>query len=150
MATSYAVPLLINGEPRQAQETFQVISPATGELLYHCASASVGDAEAAVTAAAEAFRSWRQTTAATRRDILLKAAEVMSHRREELTDYMIAETGATASWSEFNVDTTINFIKDTAGRVSSLEGRFPMTQNANTSAIITQEPYGVILSISPW
>lgn len=150
MASSYTVPLLINGEPRQTQDTFEVTSPATGEVLYPCSSASVGDAEAAVTAAAEAFRSWRQTTVAPRRDILLKAADVMSNRREELSQYLSAETGAPPSWGDFNVNLAIDFIKDVAGRIASLEGSFVSTRDPNFSAIIMKEPYGVILSIAPW
>lgn len=146
----YTVPLLINGESRQAKETFQVVSPATGELLYPCSSASIEDAESAVTAAAEALRSWRQTTVATRRDILLKTAEILANRREELAKYASEETGAPVSWGEFNVDLAIECVKDIAGRVATLEGTFPTTKDANTSAIIMKEPYGVVLSIAPW
>lgn len=150
IGTNYTVPLFINGEARQTKDTFKVVSPTTGEVVHHCASASVEDAEEAVSAAAEAFKSWRQTKPGERRDIILKAAEVMSKRREELVKCITSETGATVGWGHFNVDLAMEFTKDIAGRVSGIQGSFPPTRDADISAIVMKQPYGVVLAIAPW
>jgi acyl-CoA reductase-like NAD-dependent aldehyde dehydrogenase len=149
-SATYTVPLFINGEHRRASESFNVTSPGTGEVLYRCSSSSIEDAEAAVNAASEAFVSWRRSTPTARRDILLKAADVMAQRQDELARYMICETGAAEAWARFNLATAIDMIKDVAGRVTSLEGSFPTTKDADSSAIVMKEPYGVVLAIAPW
>lgn len=149
MAAS-VVPLIIDGQDYIPQKTFNVTSPATGNVVHKCASASVPDASRAVNAAAEALKTWRATAPQERRDIFWKAADIMDSRRDELMQYAIDETGATKGWGEFNLNTAINILKDVAGRVSSLQGTMPQTRDPTRSAMVVREPYGVVLSIAPW
>lgn len=144
------MPFHINGEQYHPEKTFEVVSPVTGKPVHLCGNATVADAEAAVKAAAEAFPSWRRTTPSQRRNIFLKAADIMERRRDELIQYNVSETGATDQWGEFNIAGAIDSIRDIAGRITTLAGTFPATQNPDVSAIIMREPYGVILSIAPW
>ncbi|KAF7549809.1 hypothetical protein G7Z17_g6147 [Cylindrodendrum hubeiense] len=124
--------------------------PDPGKVVHRCHNASVDDANAAVEAAAEALKTWRKTPPEQRRDIFLKAAEVMERRRTELRQYMRDETGGEPGWIDFNLNVAINHIKDVAGRIATLEGSFPTTMSPDTSAIVMQEPYGVVLAIAPW
>ncbi|KAK2014905.1 aldehyde dehydrogenase [Colletotrichum eremochloae] len=146
----YTVPFLINGEKVTSKETFDVVSPATGKIVHKCGSATEKDALAAVDSAAEAFKSWKQTTLVQRRDIFLKTAAIMESRKEELARIMSEETGAAAGWSEFILGLGIGCIKDVGGRLVTVEGSVPATNDPNLSAIILKEPYGVILAIAPW
>lgn len=148
--TSFTVPLIINGEEHRTDRRFDVTSPATGKVVHNCVSASTDDAARAVDAASEAFASWRKTTPGQRRDIFLRAAEIMKKRRAELTQYMTSETGGTEHWCNFNIDVATDIITDVAGRIATLVGTFPATQDPNVSSIVLQEPYGVVLSIAPW
>lgn len=146
----HTVPLLINGSDHRSIQAFDVVSPATGKVVHRCHSASVDDANLAVEAAAKALKTWRKTPPEQRRDIFLKAAEVMERRRTELRQYMGDETGGEAGWTDFNLTVSINHIKDVAGRIATVEGSFPTTMSPDTSAIVMQEPYGVVLAIAPW
>lgn len=148
--TPYSVPLFLNGKEVHPSEKFSVTCPTTGKFVHNCGSATVEDAGAAVDAAAKAFESWRKTTPGYRRDIFLKAAEVMQRRRGELTQYMADEMGGQPQWCEFNLDGAIDMIKDVAGRISSLEGSFPPTRDPEIGSIVLREPYGVVLAIAPW
>lgn len=148
--TASTVPFIINGEEYIPEKKFDVISPATGKLLHQCGSASVADADAAVSAAAAASKTWRNTSPKVRRDIFLKAAAVMERRRDELVKCMGEETGATAEWCSINLSIAVDFITDVAGRVATLEGSFPTTRDPEFSGIVMKEPYGVVLSIAPW
>ena len=148
--STYVVPFLIGGHERHSKQTFDVISPATGEVVHQCSGATVNDAFAAVDAAAEAFKTWRKAPPVERRDIFLKAAEVMERRRKELAGYMDDETGCGNGWADFNLNVAIDFIKDVAGRIATLEGSFPTTMSTGSSAIVLPEPYGVVLAIAPW
>jgi acyl-CoA reductase-like NAD-dependent aldehyde dehydrogenase len=150
MATAAVVPLVINGQDHYPDRTFDVKSPSTGQVVHKCGAASAADATRAVDVASEALKSWRKTTPQDRRDIFLKAGEIMQSRRDELAKYMSDETGAAQDWAAFNIDTAIGILKDVAGRIPTLEGSFPATMNPSRSAIILREPYGVVLSIAPW
>lgn len=146
----HTVPAFIKGADHHSGSAYDVVSPATGKVVHRYRSVSVEDAGLAVDAAAEALKTWRKTPPELRRDIFLKAAEVMERRRSELVQYMIDETGSDPGWAQFNVNVTVNHIKDVAGRIITLEGSFPPTMSVDTSAIVLQEPYGVVLAIAPW
>ncbi|KAH6854226.1 Aldehyde/histidinol dehydrogenase [Chaetomium sp. MPI-CAGE-AT-0009] len=145
------VPFFINGkEAIHPDRTFNVVSPATGEVVHKSASASEEDVRAAIDAAANAFRTWKKALPALRRDIFLKAAEIMGRRQEELGGYMMAETGCPPQWADFNLNATKQLILDVAGRLATLDGSVPSPANPDTGAMIVTEPFGVILAIAPW
>jgi len=148
--TTATVPLIIGGQDYTPAKSFDIKSPITGQVVHKTAGASVADAAKAVDAAAEALKTWRKTTPQERQDILLKAADVMSRRRDELAKYVVDETGSTPGWADFNLDITVGMLKDIAGRISMVAGSIPATSNPNRSAIVLREPYGVVLSIAPW
>ncbi|KAK2063757.1 aldehyde dehydrogenase [Colletotrichum caudatum] len=146
----YTVPFFIDGEKIVSENTFDVVSPATGKTIHQCGSATEKDVIAAVDSAAEAFKSWKKTTLVQRRDIFLKTAAIMESRKEELARIMSEETGAAAGWSEFILGLGIGCIKDVGGRLVTVEGSIPATNDPNLSAMVLKEPYGVILAIAPW
>lgn len=147
---TYTVPFFIGGEEVVTEKTFEIVNPATGKAVHRSSSASDADALAAVEAAAKAFPAWRDLVPRKRRDILLKAAEVLEKRRDELAGYMIEETGVARGWADFNLDVAKDFMVDVAGRLAGLEGTIPATQDPAVGALILKEPYGVILAIAPW
>lgn len=147
---THTVPFFINGEEVSSDRTFEVKSPATLKLSHTCSSASVKDAEKAVQAAADALPAWRKMPPTERRNIFLKAADLMDKRRDELVGYMLQETGDVESWCNFNLNVAIDFIKDIAGRCGTIEGAIPQTADPNVTGLVLKEPYGVVLSIAPW
>ncbi|KAH9892957.1 aldehyde dehydrogenase domain-containing protein [Xylariomycetidae sp. FL2044] len=148
--TDYTVPFLINGEEHHVEESFEVTSPASGKVLHRCGVATESTALAAISSAVDAGKEWRKSTPGTRRDILLKVAEVFDKRREELSQYMKDEVGAADGWAAFNLNTTIDIVKDVAGRVSTLSGSVPACGDPNLGAMVLKEPLGVVVAIAPW
>ncbi|KAI1811837.1 aldehyde dehydrogenase [Poronia punctata] len=149
MAT-YTVPFIINGEEQVPQETFEVRSPSTGELVHLCGVATPSHADAAVEAAAAALPAWRDITDGARRDIIMKVTELMEERRSELERHLMDEMGVDRAWATSNLNLTKEIIKDAAGRISTLSGSVPKVADLNTSAIVLKEPFGVVLAIAPW
>ncbi|KAJ5246106.1 hypothetical protein N7468_001089 [Penicillium chermesinum] len=143
-------PLIINNESIVTELKFEVHAPATGELSGHCASASLEDVERAVATAKAAFPAWAKLKAYARRDILTNAAEIMLSRKEELIAYQREETGAGRPFAEKTFHLGVDFIKDFAARIPSIEGSVPSTTVEGEGAMVFKEPYGVILSIAPW
>lgn len=147
----YTVPLIINGRDVITSQSFEVTNPITGKVVHRSSSASVQDAADAVATAQKAFPAWRDLPPPQKRDIFLNVANVLEKRVEELGDYMVSETGATEFWAKkFNIPFTADILRDIAGRISSIEGRVPRTNDPKTSALVFTEPYGVILGIAPW
>lgn len=145
------VPLLIDGKEETPASTFDIISPYTNSPCWTAASASPADAIRAVDAAETAFVTWSQTKPTIRRDILLKAADILESRLEENSTIMRTEMGADVGASQgFVVPLSIRMLRDIAGRITSICGSSPVVEGDGQSAIVYKEPMGVILGIVPW
>lgn len=148
---SHTVPLLIAGKEITTSTTFSVTSPSTSSTAWTSSSASVDDATRAVEAAHAAFPVWSRTSPSERRDIFLKTADLLEQRSDELAGYMKTETGADDAWAGFNVSTTVEGLRDVAGRIAgAVEGVLPTCADKDKMALVLKEPYGVVLAIAPW
>ncbi|OJD16322.1 hypothetical protein AJ78_03491 [Emergomyces pasteurianus Ep9510] len=147
---SNTIPLLLDNESVITPETFDVINPNTGAVVYKCSSSSVVDAVRAADSANAAFKSWAKVKPSARREILLKVTEIYERRKEELIGYAQEETGSGRLFAEFNWGLGLDLLKDVAGRSLSTEGTVPILKDDGRSGIVYKEPYGVILSIAPW
>ena len=146
-----SVPLIINGQEEFTPSTFDVISPYSNRVCWTASSATPKDALRAVEAAESAFPAWSRTKPADRRDILLKAADILEERLEQNAEYMRIEMGANVGASQFFVvPLAIRMLRDIAARITSICGSVPVVEQEGQSAIVYKEPMGVILGIVPW
>ncbi|TQV98606.1 aldehyde dehydrogenase family protein [Cordyceps javanica] len=145
------VPLLIDGKEEAGAATFDVVSPYTGAACWSAAAATERDAVRAVDAAAAALPGWSRVKPAARRDVLLRAADILESRLEESAAYMRAEMGADVGASQFFVvPLSIRMLRDVAGRIASICGSVPVVEDEGRSAMVLKEPVGVVLGIVPW
>ncbi|KAL4889321.1 aldehyde dehydrogenase domain-containing protein [Aspergillus ambiguus] len=145
------IPLIIDGKEEVPGPTFDVISPYTNERCWATAAATPQDAIRAVEAADAAFPAWSQTKPTVRRDILLKAADILESRLEQNAEFMRTEMGADVGASQgFIVPLGIRMLRDIAGRITSICGSVPVVEEEGQSAIVYKEPMGVILGLVPW
>ncbi|EGU81685.1 hypothetical protein FOXB_07802 [Fusarium oxysporum f. sp. conglutinans Fo5176] len=117
-ATQPTIPLIINGQQVHGSESSPVISPLTGKEVWSFSCASKHQVQEAVQNAHDTFRDWSRTKVSYRRDIFLKAAEIMEKRLDELGGYMHHELGANKFYQDFVLGLTIEGLKDTAGRIA--------------------------------
>ncbi|KAH0551610.1 hypothetical protein GP486_007171 [Trichoglossum hirsutum] len=147
----YTVPLWIAGAEVQTGTQFDVINPRTHNAAWRSCGAQKEDAIRAVEAAEAAFPAWSRTKPRQRRDILMRAADILDRRAEELGGYMQKETGSAEFWSTgFNIPTSSEMLRDIAGRISSITGIIPACAEEGMHALVYREPYGVVLGIVPW
>lgn len=143
-------PLWIDG--KQVTDTtgkIEVIAPKTQKTAWHAAAASKKEAIQAAESSERAFKSWKKTKPQEIRRILLKAADILEGRIDELTSYHVEETGAPDAVSkDINLPTTIEMLRDVAGRLTGITGSIPVTSSGG--ALVFKEPMGVILGIAPW
>ncbi len=90
--------LLIGGKWVDASEgTYEIVNPATEEVIGHAPNAGVDDALAAAAAAKEAQPGWASWSQDDRSALMREAAAAIRARATELLPLVIAETGATAT-----------------------------------------------------
>lgn len=146
------VPFLIDGKHETTgTRTFPIFSNQLQRELCLAQSADSKTASAAADSASKAFKTWKHTPWMTRRDILLRTADIIRRRETELKETMIAETSCSAQWPEFQIEFTINVIRETASRISSLVGEIPaMASPSDSFGFIFREALGPVLLIAPW
>ena len=86
---------LVGGKRQSAQsgQTFPNYNPATGELLGYFPLSGQAEADAAVTAARNAFEKWRLVPAPKRGEILYRVGELLIRHKEDLARTMTQEMG---------------------------------------------------------
>jgi vanillin dehydrogenase len=146
------IKLLIDGEPADATNgaTFDRHDPVTGQLATRSAAASIADANKAVEAAANAFKTWSKTGPGQRRDLLLEAADIMAAKAPEFTKLMLEETGATAPWAGFNVMLAAGMLREAASMTTQISGEVIPANKPGTLAMALRKPAGVCVGIAPW
>jgi acyl-CoA reductase-like NAD-dependent aldehyde dehydrogenase len=87
--------LLIGGDHVDAADTYEVVNPATEQVVGLAPDASPEQARAACDAAREAFDGWSRTPMEERCALLAKVADVFDAHRDDLVPLVQAETGAT-------------------------------------------------------
>ncbi|KAE9372002.1 ALDH-like protein [Stipitochalara longipes BDJ] len=145
------VPLLIDGTRfPSTSRTFPVFSNKLQCELFLAESADATAASAAAEAASKAFKTWKHTPWTTRRDILLRTANIIRRRQEDLKEMMCAETSCTASFAAFQIEFATSCIREIASRISSMVGEVPNMASPDTIGFIFREALGPILLVAPW
>ncbi len=143
----------IGGEWRAAQagRTFESVNPArTDEVLGRYARSQREDVEAAVEAAALAFRDWRRTPAPARGAILERMGRLMEARKEELARQMVAEMGKVLVEARGDVQEAIDMAHYMAnfGRIPN--GHIVPSEREDIFCGAQRVPVGVVGVITPW
>lgn len=121
-----------------------------GEAATEAAAASLEDAQEAVQSAQEAFPLWSETPPSHRREVLWKAAEALEARKQGFIEAMVAETGATPGWAEFNVHLAAGMLKEAAALTTQITGEVIPSDRPGTLAFAIRQPVGVVLGMAPW
>lgn len=109
-----------------------------------------GAAEAAANAAASAFAAWSHTPASTRADLLLKMVDQLEAARDALIDICAQETGASASWTAFNIELGKQTLRHAASLADALGDQTAVHPVTGTRSVIRRQAAGVVLSMVPW
>jgi len=141
------------GKVRDAQDgrTFESRNPARhSEVIGTFARSSAADVDAAVEAAKATFVSWRDTPWPARGDIILKAAEILGERKEELARLMTREMGKVLVEARGDVQEAIDMGKFIAGEGRRAFGETVPSELRNKWCMTMRQPFGVVGCITPW
>jgi len=140
--------LSIGGKLVEADETFDVINPATGEVFAQAPSATAEQLDEAITAAKTAFESWSALGYGEREVYLKRFADALEEKRDELAYLLTLEQGKPlATMATPEVDQSISYIRQIAERRIPVE---IVEETATHTVELHHVPLGVVGGITPW
>lgn len=138
------------GKWHEAKTTFDVLDPATGDVVAKVAKAGKAETEAAIKAASDAFPAWRKTTAKARSEILHRWYELMLENKQFLGELMVAEQGKPLKEALGEVDYAASYLQWFSEEAKRANGEIIPPAKAGSRIFATREPVGVVAAITPW
>jgi len=140
----------VGGQWLRGTATFDVVNPATGEVIAQVARAGKAETEQAINAAEKAFPAWRAKTAKERSEILYRWYQLMIENKTWLGKLMTAEQGKPVKEAEGEVEYAASFIQWFAEQAKRANGEIIPPAKAGSRILATREPVGVVAAITPW
>ncbi|WP_160678834.1 NADP-dependent glyceraldehyde-3-phosphate dehydrogenase [Clostridium sp. C8-1-8] len=137
------------------KKLIDIKSPIDDSIVGRVQAMSKEEVDAAIQNASDAQLSWRNVPLNERAEILYKTADILDQKAEEIANIMVREVAKDKKSAVSEVTRTADYIRFTADAAKSMEGEsipsdpFPGF-NRNKISVVTREPLGVVLAISPF
>lgn len=140
---------------KNKENTIKIISPLNGSLLGTVKAMSQEEVDTQVVKAKTAFQEWKEVPLSQRAEIMYKAADNLIANTKRLAELLLMEVGKDQKSAESEVTRTADFIRFTADTAKSIHGESIQGDNFSgfskeKFAMVTREPVGVVLAISPF
>ena len=144
--------LYIDGEWRKgaAGERFDVLNPATEEVLASVASAEIADADAALDAAEAAFADWAGRKPRERAEVLRKAFELMTARLEEFARLITLENGKARADAMGEATYSAEFFRWFSEEAVRADGLITHAPASGARIVVQHKPAGIAVLVTPW
>ena len=142
--------LWIGGEERPAASTFEVLNPASDEVLATLANADAADAVAALDTACAVHHEWAATPARERGEILRSVFEMIIDRADDFATLMTLEMGKVLTESMGEVRYGAEFFRWFAEEAVRIHGRYAPSPAGTGRIVVTKQPVGPCYAITPW
>ena len=148
---------LVNGKWCNSKngDYIEIISPINDDIVGKVPSMSKEEVDEVFSIAKEKQKIWCNVPINERAKVLYRAADILQDHIEELTDILIREIAKDKKSAESEINRTADYIRYTADISKSIYGEsissdsFPGFNN-NKISVVTREPVGVVLAISPF
>ena len=150
LLSSVPTGLWIGGEERPGSSTFDVLNPATDEVLISIANATPEDGIAALDAAAAVQADWAATPPRERGEILRAVFEAITARAEEFATLMTLEMGKVLPESMGEVKYGAEFFRWFSEEAVRIDGRYTRSPAGTGRILVTKQAVGPCLAITPW
>ncbi|MTI44405.1 succinate-semialdehyde dehydrogenase/glutarate-semialdehyde dehydrogenase [Roseibium hamelinense] len=144
--------LYIDGKwrPGASGDRFDVINPATEEVLASVASAELADADAALNAAEDAFAEWAARTPRQRSEVLRKAWELMTARLDEFAKLITLENGKAGNDARGEATYAAEFFRWFAEEAVRADGLITHAPSSGARILVQHKPAGIAVLVTPW
>ncbi|MDX6367628.1 MAG: succinate-semialdehyde dehydrogenase / glutarate-semialdehyde dehydrogenase [Nocardioidaceae bacterium] len=150
--TDLPLGLFIGGKVVPASDggRFDVLDPATGEVLTSVADGTVDDAIAAVDAADAAAAEWAATPPRDRAEVLRRAFELMTSRADEVAHLMSLENGKALVDARGETAYAAEFFRWYAEEAVRAEGSLMTAPSGANRIMVMRQPVGIAVLVTPW
>lgn len=140
----------VGGKWQEAKETFDVLNPATGDVVAKVAKAGKAETNAAIEAASDALPAWRKKTGKARSEILHRWYELMIENKQFLGELMVAEQGKPLKEALGEVEYAASYLQWFSEEAKRANGEIIPPVKEGSRIFATREPIGVVAAITPW
>jgi acyl-CoA reductase-like NAD-dependent aldehyde dehydrogenase len=149
-----AYPIILGGVKKQTDEIVNVRFPYTGEIYAKVCQAGQSDLEEAVAAAVRGFEKTRTLSSGARSNILIRLADEIHRRSDELVDVMVMEGGKTKKFSTNEVSRAEITVRTSAEEAKRIYGEIlPLDWTGETEGrigFLQRFPLGPVFGIVPF
>jgi succinate-semialdehyde dehydrogenase/glutarate-semialdehyde dehydrogenase len=142
--------LYIDGKWVNGASTMPVTDPSDESVIANVQISSEEQCIQAVDAAHRAFKSWAKTAPRVRGEILRKAFEIMVADADRLAEIISRENGKVLSDAKGEVLYAAEFFRWFSEEAVRINGEFRTSPSGDKRIIVTKQPIGVSLLITPW
>ena len=142
----------IDGKWQQSKnkETYEVINPATEEILGNASKASREDVDNALKSAEKGLEIWKNTSPWERSSIIRKIADKMREKRDTLAKWMTLEVGKPFKEAQGEVNGSADIFEWNAEETKRIFGQTVESRFADTRVHVYYQPVGVVAALTPW
>lgn len=148
---------IVAGKYYDSQEgnLIDIKSPIDNSVVGRVQALSKDDVNYIIENAKQAQKAWRNIPVNERAEVLYKAANLINENKDQLAEIIIREVAKDKKSAYSEIERTCDYIRFTADTAKAMEGesmssdKFPGFNNSKIS-VVTREPLGVVLAISPF
>ena len=142
----------INGkwQNSSSNETYEVINPATEEILGKVSKANKNDVHLALDAAKKGLELWKNTSPWERSKILRKISELIRKKTDVLSNWLTLEVGKPISESPGEVGGAADIFEWNSEETKRIFGETNQSRFSNTRIHVYYQPVGVVAALVPW
>jgi len=142
----------INGkwQPSTNKETYEVINPATEEIIGKASKASPEDVDKALKSAEKGFEIWKKTPPWQRSYIIRKIADLIRKKNEVLAKWLTLEVGKPLVEGLGEVNGAADIFEWNAEETKRIYGQTVESRFENTRIHVYYQPVGVVAALVPW
>jgi succinate-semialdehyde dehydrogenase/glutarate-semialdehyde dehydrogenase len=142
--------LFIDGKWVNGSGKLPVTDPSNESVIAEVQTAGDAECLAAINAADKAFKTWSKTAPRVRAEILLKAFEIMVAEADHLAKIVSMENGKVLSDAKGEILYAAEFFRWFSEEAVRISGEFRTAPSGDKRILVTHQPIGVSLLITPW
>jgi len=131
-------------------ETYEVVNPATQEILGKASKATEVDVNKALKSAEKGLQIWRNTQPWERSKIIRKIADLMRERTNVLAKWLTLEVGKPLSEAAGEVGAAADIFEWNSEETKRIYGQIVESRFENTRMFVKYDPVGVVAALIPW
>jgi len=142
----------INGkwQKSSSNKTYEVINPATEEILGSASKANIKDIHLALESARVGLEKWKNTSPWERSKVLRKISELIRQRINILSNWLTLEVGKPISESPGEVSGAADIFEWNSEETKRIFGEINQSRFSNTRIHVYYQPVGVVAALVPW